>query len=1190
MSASPPRQRVKTERQAASRARPRSSIAHDDSPTHSSDDGAHPAKRVKTEPKGKGKRKVVVQDDEYEEGDANGASGDEDDEEEQVEQEEEEVDFSHEKQQLVRDDSGYVTGSIVRIACHSFLTYDFVEFRPGPALNMIIGPNGTGKSTIACAIAIGLGFPAKVLGRSTKLSQYCKNDSEAATWIEIELKGKPGKKNLIIKRHLSRDSEKTTFEVNGKDKSAKDVQEYMEELQVQIGNLCTFLPQDRVASFAMMSPAELLRETQKAAGHPQLSQWHDVLIKEYKLSRESQGEVDRYAEKLRRLQTKQAEQEKEVRAFAQREKLEQDLAVLDNLVKFAQYEDVFTRHGFAKQQKTVVTNEVQELEAKNRPFTESKDRLKEILKASEKEVESLRKKVDTAMKDAAAKKGSIDKLNDDRDKVSRAIQDIKEEEKARKEAIRKAEKEIAKLQPLVDNEPPEADTEDISRQISQKGRERNEIAVQLNANNDEVTNIRERAGRLKVDYQRCEQQKARLMEVSGQREAACARWELDAWNAVLWLRANKDKMRGQVFEPARLNVFPKKELRGQKLDLRPPPSDQRVQAAPSHLDLIEAPIPMHAFSNFLFEFREDYDFMFSELHDKPLAAGGKPIRFNGTEINLQRTMADVPRAFSEQQLDELGFDAFSIDLVEGAEPVLVWLCDTHHLNKVPVQLFRREVQSQAVERSGRVQRYFTFDGSYSIKMAQYGRRQAQVEQRSLSSPKVLSGGVDTDRVKVVEDQMKELYQERTQLKERMEKLTATEQDFQAQIAQIEQERNELQAEKERMQKDRAMWFKAKTKYSTYQKNRDRELAKPSADEKRGRLNERLTSIMEKRVKYALEYKDFVDRADSKQAQSIKIHLQALQADSDYRAMEAMVRDKDEELDAKRKELEEIKLTVSALSKEGKALLAMATEAQDEASEDVRDRVMERRNEKTEALVDLENERDEVQSNLNCMQSVSPVVLEAYNKRKGEIAEQEGKLNTAQESLDNSNGIINKTKAKWLPRLEHLISDVSAKFTASFDTLGLLGEVRLAQHDDYEKWGIEIMVSFRDIKDDTADVTLHVLSGHRQSGGERALTTVTYLLALAELARAPFALVDEINQGMDQRAERNMHKMLVETTCKDDVGQYFLLTPKLLPDLVYHPKMKVLVINVSPWLPDALNLSDIVKQKRALLAKAVAGGA
>jgi chromosome segregation ATPase len=42
------------------------------------------------------------------------------------------------------------------------MTYDHVEFRPGPHLNMILGPNGTGKSTIAAGIAIGLGFPPKV--------------------------------------------------------------------------------------------------------------------------------------------------------------------------------------------------------------------------------------------------------------------------------------------------------------------------------------------------------------------------------------------------------------------------------------------------------------------------------------------------------------------------------------------------------------------------------------------------------------------------------------------------------------------------------------------------------------------------------------------------------------------------------------------------------------------------------------------------------------------------------------------------------------------------------------------------------------------------------------------------------------------------------------------------------------------
>lgn len=60
--------------------------------------------------------------------------------------------------------------------------------------------------------------------------------------------------------------------------------------------------------------------------------------------------------------------------------------------------------------------------------------------------------------------------------------------------------------------------------------------------------------------------------------------------------------------------------------------------------------------------------------------------------------------------------------------------------------------------------------------------------------------------------------------------------------------------------------------------------------------------MEKRVKLVLEYKDFVDRATEKQEQSVKIHLQALQADSDHRAMETMVKEKDEELEEKQAEL------------------------------------------------------------------------------------------------------------------------------------------------------------------------------------------------------------------------------------------------------------------------------------------------
>ena len=54
--------------------------------------------------------------------------------------------------------------------------------------------------------------------------------------------------------------------------------------------------------------------------------------------------------------------------------------------------------------------------------------------------------------------------------------------------------------------------------------------------------------------------------------------------------------------------------------------------------------------------------------------------------------------------------------------------------------------------------------------------------------------------------------------------------------------------------------------------------------------------------------------------------------------------------------------------------------------------------------------------------------------------------------------------------------------------------------------------------------LSVLDNHRQSGGERAVSTIFYLMALQSLARAPFRLVDEINQGMDPRNERYLYNL------------------------------------------------------------------
>ena len=55
--------------------------------------------------------------------------------------------------------------------------------------------------------------------------------------------------------------------------------------------------------------------------------------------------------------------------------------------------------------------------------------------------------------------------------------------------------------------------------------------------------------------------------------------------------------------------------------------------------------------------------------------------------------------------------------------------------------------------------------------------------------------------------------------------------------------------------------------------------------------------------------------------------------------------------------------------------------------------------------------------------------------------------------------------------------------------------------------------------------------------------------------------------MDAQYERAVHNSLVEVTCKPDAGQYFLITPKLLPDLRYHERMRILCVNNGEWLPE-----------------------
>lgn len=202
---------------------------------------------------------------------------------------------------------------------------------------------------------------------------------------------------------------------------------------------------------------------------------------------------------------------------------------------------------------------------------------------------------------------------------------------------------------------------------------------------------------------------------------------------------------------------------------------------------------------------------------------------------------------------------------------------------------------------------------------------------------------------------------------------------------------------------------------------------------------------------------------------------------------------------------------------------------------------------------------------NCIQRVNQFfvqnedVLTEYEQRKLQIAELEKVV--AQQESNNARDLnrITELEATWLPALEETVRKINEKFKDHMQKIRCRGEIRLIKTPDYEHWEIQILVSFREAKE------LSLLDSKVQSGGEKSVSTMLYLISMHDLTSCPFRLVDEINQGMDQKNERMIFDRVVESSCKPGLPQYFLITPKLLIDLTYHRLITVLCIFNGPWV-------------------------
>ncbi|KAG8987488.1 Structural maintenance of chromosomes protein 5 [Tulasnella sp. JGI-2019a] len=1077
-------------------------------------------------------------------------------------------------QTLPRGADGYIPGSVVRVRLCNFLTYEGpVEFHPGPFLNMIIGANGTGKSSVACAIAIGLGWNPKVLGRAEELKDFVKIGNEKG-WVEIELKGPAGKKNLVIRREINTKTNGSIWHLNKESATLAEIKAKVEALNVQVTNFCSFLPQDKVASFARMTPQQLLLQTQLAAGDKSLPDWHKELIEKGEELQKHLSSLDGDAIELQQLEDKNKELERDVVRWQERCRLEREVELWEIIVLATEYKVMKARYHEIKNERATLHAKWKLLRERDQPLldlkTEYQEKAKSLLEQRKKEEGVASKR----FRDLVKKGTECETEDSQADDLYKRLDVLKTSDKQRKGRIAKLKEEIATLEEKVANPPQVEDVKDINLDSDQLRLDSAGFHEEYAALEERKRRHAEQTGAYRFQLRDSQTKLADLSNVTKQRLENLRAADADCAETIEWLRKpeNAQRFRVPVTEPAYVSLdIP---------DL-------------AYVDHVEACISWGQLKTFVCGCEEDYKLLNRLVNDTNEALGRR-----GRITAWFRPM-DVQQLqhppMTNDIMQQLGFDGYAIDFVT-APPSLMWFLKKDlNMHRTAIALDGARVnQAQAIEIVSKGSGSTTFMAgpqSYRVSRSNYGRKLAQTSTGSVSPARNLKHGtVDPEKKAEYEAMIEDATAKLSEQEKGDEEIGALQKV-------IDRRRNEFQKREDGLKKRREKRKQLSTQIEgtklKLQSTKTRltgEESTPSVEEETKSIKQKLARVAEKRAKLVVQSAAITRELLELQSGLTRTAIQWLQAHSNHQALEALANNHNSAVvrahkafNAINEEFEEIKKTSLEVAKN--------VAARREALDDELKQQWKAMSEGTGGGIpdSVEIAREQLQERKDKAEAIvvnDPNAIRQYEERLKKINALRDVVDNKRRREEQLQRTIKKTRDKWYPALTTLVDNIGAKFSKAFSDIGCAGEIRLAEHEQYSNWAIEIYVKFRENEE------LQLLTGFRQSGGERSLTTIMYLMSLTELSRAPFSLVDEINQGMDAKAERVVHNQLVNVTCKDEAGQYFLITPKLLPNLKYHPRMRVLCVSNGEWTPEDArygNLKGLIKShvKKSAAARAAA---
>ncbi|KAK6119210.1 hypothetical protein DH2020_047058 [Rehmannia glutinosa] len=428
---------------------------------------------------------------------------------------------------MQKGDDDYMPGNITRIELCNFMTFNKLTCKPGSRLNLVIGPNGSGKSSLVCAIALGLGGEPQLLGRATSVGAYVKRGEESG-YIKICLRGESKEELITITRKIDTRN-KSEWLFNGKVVGKKEINEVIQRFNIQVNNLtqgepecheeelknsvlqkCSYL---RVCEFAKLTPVQLLEETEKAVGDPQLPVQHRTLIMKSQELKKFERAVASNKGSLDQLKAHNAELEKDVKRVRQREDL---LAKAESMKK-------------------------------KLPWLKYDIKKAEYLEAKKQE-EDAKLKLDDAAKALKELREPIDSSSGTYNEVD----DLRRHEESRQQRISKAKEDLAAAEAELANlppyEPPKHKMEQLSAQIMELEESAKEMRYQKR---EKETHL----NRNKVTLTQCIDRLREMENANNKRLQALKNSGAEKiFEAYQWVQEHRSQFNKEVYGPVLLEV------------------------------------------------------------------------------------------------------------------------------------------------------------------------------------------------------------------------------------------------------------------------------------------------------------------------------------------------------------------------------------------------------------------------------------------------------------------------------------------------------------------------------------------------------------------------------------------------------------------------------------------------------------